>query len=138
MRFAGELEALHPEAGVGRGVADAVQLRRGSGHGVGDMIQLGPVHRTVVQGVAQGVQPAPAFADQAGGIVVARLIDLEEALGATFLGALAWRRARAHGGSPLAVRQLFLAELAIALGAISSVAVLAQWSTRLALSPCLA
>jgi hypothetical protein len=59
-------------------------------------------------------------------------------LGATLLGGLAWRRTRAHGGTPLAVRKLFLAELAIALGAISSVAVLAQWSTRLALSPCIA
>jgi hypothetical protein len=58
-------------------------------------------------------------------------------LAATLLGALAWRRTGAHGGSPLAARKRFLAELAIALGALSSVAVLAQWATRLALSPCI-
>ena len=66
------------------------------------------------------------------------IVALALTLAATLLGAFGWRRARAHGGSPLAAREAFLAQLAIASGAISTVAVLAQWATRLALSPCIA
>jgi hypothetical protein len=59
-------------------------------------------------------------------------------LGATTWGAYGWRRARAGGASPVAARHLFLAQLAIASGALSTVAVLGQWATRLAVAPCVA
>ena len=55
------------------------------------------------------------------------------ALGAGFVG---WRNARARRGSPIAARQEFLGQVAIALSAISALAVIAQWATRLAVPPC--
>ena len=64
------------------------------------------------------------------------IIALVLTLGATAWGARGWRRARANGGSPLAAREAFLAQLAVASGVLSTVAVIAQWATRLAVSPC--
>jgi hypothetical protein len=55
------------------------------------------------------------------------------ALGAAFVG---WRQARAHRDSPVAARQEFLGQMAIALSALSALAVIAQWATRLAVPPC--
>ncbi|MCY1421753.1 hypothetical protein D9M71_374170 [compost metagenome] len=49
------------------------------------MVELGPVHRLVQQGRAQGVQPAPAFVNQDIGVQVGWVVDLEEALGTAFL-----------------------------------------------------
>jgi len=66
------------------------------------------------------------------------VVALVLTLGATIWAALGWRRAHAGAGSPLAAREEFLAQLAVASGAISAIAVLAQWATRLAVSPCVA
>ena len=68
---------------------------------------------------------------------VVSVVALILTLAATALGVLGWQRARAHGGSPLAARSAFLAQLAIASGVLSTIAVGAQWATRLALSPCI-
>lgn len=65
-------------------------------------------------------------------------IALVLTLGATLLATMGWQRARTHGESPLAAREAFLAQLAIASGLISTIAVIAQWATRLAVSPCVA
>ena len=59
-------------------------------------------------------------------------------IAATAWGALGWRRAQAGSGSPLAAREAFLAQIAVASGILSTVAVIAQWATRLAVSPCVA
>ena len=66
------------------------------------------------------------------------VVALVLTLGATLWAALGWRRAHASGGSPVGARDEFLAQLAVASGAISTLAVIAQWATRLAVSPCIA
>ena len=65
-------------------------------------------------------------------------VALALTLAATAWGVRGWRRARVGGGSPLAAREAFLAQLAIASGVLSTIAVCAQWATRLAVSPCIA
>jgi hypothetical protein len=65
------------------------------------------------------------------------IVALALTLAATVWAAHGWRRARTGAGSPLAAREEFLAQLAVASGAISSIAVIAQWATRLAVSPCI-
>ena len=64
------------------------------------------------------------------------LVALVLTLGATVWAALGWRRAHAAAASPFVAREEFLAQLAVASGVLSSVAVIAQWATRLAVSPC--
>ena len=66
------------------------------------------------------------------------VVALVLTLGATAWAALGWRRARAAGDSPVVSREAFLAQLAVASGLLSSIAVMAQWATRLAVSPCVA
>jgi hypothetical protein len=57
-------------------------------------------------------------------------------LAALVAGAVGWRQARARRGSPLAARQEFLGQIAVALAALSTLAVIAQWGTRVAVAPC--
>jgi hypothetical protein len=64
------------------------------------------------------------------------VVALVLTLGATVWAALGWRRTHADVTSPFAAREEFLAQLAVASGVLSSIAVLAQWAARLAISPC--
>jgi len=55
--------------------------------------------------------------------------------------AVSWREmrlTRPRQGTPLGARQAFLAEIAVAVAALSTLSVLAQWATRLAIPPCVA
>ena len=52
---------------------------------------------------------------------------------------IGWREVRAtrpQRGTPLGARRSFLAEVAVAVAALSALSVLAQWATRLAIPPC--
>jgi len=66
------------------------------------------------------------------------IVALVLTLGTTIWAALGWRRAHAASASASAAREEFLAQLAVASGLLSSIAVMAQWATRLAVSPCVA
>ena len=60
------------------------------------MVELRPVHFTAQQGAVQRVQPAPAFQHHGFRVVVGRVVDLEETLGAAFVvhhGTVAFRKA---------------------------------------------
>ena len=49
------------------------------------MVELRPVHFTALHGAVQRVQPAPAFQHHGVAVVVGRVINLEETLGAAFV-----------------------------------------------------
>ena len=85
---------------------------------------------------AYALVPWACRSQQHGVLDLVSLAALVLTLAATAWGAYGWRRARAGGGSPLAARHVFLAQLAVASGALSTLAVIGQWAARLAVAPC--
>lgn len=65
-------------------------------------------------------------------------VALAATLAMTAAGWRGMRVARTRQGTPLGARQAFLAELAVSVAALSTLSVLAQWATRLAIPPCVA
>ena len=96
VRFTSQLLTANAEGRIRRGVFDPGQLRQGGNGGVNHVVQLRPVNLTIVHCAVQRVQPAPAFQHHGFRIVIGRVVNLEEALGATFVvdhGTVAFREA---------------------------------------------
>lgn len=96
VRFTRQLLAANAEGRIRRGVFNARQLRQRGNRRINDVVQLSPVNLTVVDGAVQRMQPAPAFQHYGFRVVVSRIVNLEETLGATFVvhhGTVAFRKA---------------------------------------------
>ena len=96
MRFTRQFLPTNAEGRIRRGIFYARQLRQCGNRGIDNVVQLRPVNLTVVNGAVQRMQPAPAFQHHGFRVVVGRVVDLEETLGAAFVvhhGAVAFRKA---------------------------------------------
>ena len=85
VRFTRQFLAANAEACFRRGIFNACQLRQFFHYRVDNVVELRPVHFTTLYGAVQGVQPAPAFQHHGVAVVVRRIVNLEETLGATFV-----------------------------------------------------
>lgn len=96
VRFTRQLLAANAEGRIRRGVFNARQLRQRGNRRINDVVQLSPVNLTVVDGAVQRMQPAPAFQHYGFRVVVSRIVNTEETLGAAFVvhhGTVAFRKA---------------------------------------------
>ena len=95
-----------------------------------------PVVFLTALSAAYALVPWACRSQHHGALDLVSVVALVLTLAATAWGAYGWRRARAGGGSPLGARRMFLAQLAVASGALSTIAVMGHWATRLAVAPC--
>src|SRR5690606_31927102 len=86
MGFTGDLnEAANAEVRPGGCLENPGEGRYRLGAGGCDLIQARPVERLVAGHTVDGVEPAPAFPDLAGQIVIGGVVDLEKSLRPAFI-----------------------------------------------------
>ena len=85
VRLTGQFLPTNTECRIRRSIFDTRQFRDFRHNSVNYMVELRPVHFTAQQGAVQRVQPAPAFQHDSFAVVISRIVNLEETLGATFI-----------------------------------------------------